>query len=118
MSDVTGADLRELAQGFARFYERHYGPGGKMPELVSKGQAPKYAAFMCSDSRTPDSIFDQGPGGVFVPGRSTGALYRGYGVDLTHDSGIEYAVDHLKVSHLMVVAHYACGFIKCLVGMK
>lgn len=108
-------DIMNLARGFSRFSDREYGENGPMPELVAAGQHPTYAMFLCADSRTPDHMFNQPQGTIFVPLRGVGALYRGYGKEPMTDAGVEYAIDGLKIPHLIVVGHYGCGFNKAMV---
>lgn len=107
--------IKVLAEGFSRFSEREYEETGVMKTLVRDGQHPTFAMLICADSRTPDQMFDQQPGTIFVPYRGVGALYRGQGENLDVDAGIEYGVRHLGVSVLVDVGHYGCGFMKAMV---
>ena len=66
---------------------------------LSGQQAPEYLWIGCSDSRVPaNQVVDLAPGEVFV-----------VHTDLNCLSVIQFAVDVLKVKHILVVGHYGCG---------
>lgn len=70
-------------------------------------QSPKYMWIGCSDSRVPaNQITGLDPGQVFVHRNVANVVVP---TDLNCLSTIQFAVDHLKVEHLMVVGHYGCG---------
>ncbi len=91
---------REWADGITRddptFFER-----------LSKQQAPKYLWIGCSDSRVPSNqILGLDPGKVFVHRNIANVMVH---TDLNCMSTIQYAVDVLKVRHILVAGHYGCG---------
>ena len=77
---------------------------------LAEGQKPIAAILTCSDSRvSPEIIFDQGLGDLFVlrvAGNVINDLFVG---------SLEYAVEHLNVSLLMVLGHSECGAVDATV---
>lgn len=70
-------------------------------------QNPKYMWIGCSDSRVPaNQITGLEPGEVFVHRNVANVVVP---TDLNCLSTIQFAIDQLKVEHLMVVGHYGCG---------
>jgi carbonic anhydrase len=74
---------------------------------LNSQQNPKYMWIGCSDSRVPaNQITGLEPGEVFVHRNVANVVVP---TDLNCLSTIQFAVDQLKLEHLMVVGHYGCG---------
>lgn len=77
---------------------------------LGKGQNPEFLYIGCSDSRvTAEDLMGLGPGDVFVHRNIANMVVS---IDLNVMSVVNYAVDHLKVNHVVVCGHYACGGVK------
>jgi carbonic anhydrase len=84
-------------------------------ELAETGQHPEVMVIGCSDSRvSPEVIFDAGPGELFVV-RNVANLVPPYSPDGGQhgvSAALEFAVQALKVRHIMVLGHAQCGGVR------
>ncbi|ESU22067.1 carbonic anhydrase [Flavobacterium cauense R2A-7] len=77
---------------------------------LSKGQNPEILYIGCSDSRvTAEELMGVQPGEVFVHRNIANMVIS---IDMNVMSVLNYAVNHLKVNHVVVCGHYFCGGVK------
>jgi carbonic anhydrase len=87
-------------------------------ELSVRGQSPEVMVIGCCDSRvSPEVIFDAGPGELFVM-RNVANLVPVYQPDSgAHgvSAALEYAVNALRIRHVVVLGHAQCGGIRAFI---
>jgi carbonic anhydrase len=83
---------------------------------LGKGQSPELLYIGCSDSRvTAEELMGAKPGEIFVHRNIANMVVS---IDLNSMSVINYAVEHLKVKHVVVCGHTACGGVKAAMESK
>lgn len=105
-----------LLRGYRDFMSGRYASeSDRYRKLAREGQTPETMVIACCDSRAaPETIFDCGPGELFVV-RNVANLVPPYEPDDKHhatSAALEFAVQSLKVKHIVVLGHGRCGGIK------
>ena len=110
MSDATPDELNDLLAN-----NRHWAAATEAREpgfftRLAHQQTPRYMWIGCADSRVPaNEITGLDPGEVFVHRNVANVVVHS---DLNALSTIQFAVEHLKVQHIMVVGHYGCAGVR------
>ena len=105
-----------LTAGYRAFLEgRLKAEQNRYRELADGGQSPEIMIIGCCDSRvSPEVIFDALPGELFVM-RNVANLVPSYtpdGAQRAVSASLEYAVQALRVKHIVVLGHGDCGGIR------
>ena len=105
--------LSHLKENNRRWAQRMTAADPAFFKRLEAQQAPEYLWIGCSDSRVPaNQIVDLDPGEMFVH-RNVANLAPPQ--DANYLSVLQFAVDVLKVKHILVVGHYGCGGIAAAV---
>jgi carbonic anhydrase len=105
-----------LIDGYAAFRSgRLLEEQNRYQQLAEGGQSPEIMVIGCCDSRvSPEVIFDAGPGELFVV-RNVANLVPPYtpdGAQRAVSAALEFAVQALRVKHIVVLGHAQCGGIR------
>ena len=107
-------NLKNLFENNKRWAERTCKDDPEFFKILSMQQNPEYLWIGCSDSRVPaNEIVDLMPGELFVHRNVANVV-----VHTDHNclSVMQYAVEVLKVKHIMVVGHYGCGGVQAVLN--
>lgn len=100
-------ELKRLLDRNAEWANRSVTADTDFFNRLARQQRPDYLWIGCSDSRVPaNQLVDMPPGELFVHRNVANVVAHS---DLNCQSVIQFAIDHLKVKHVMVVGHYGCG---------
>lgn len=105
-----------LVDGYKSFMANRYAPEtARYKVLADKGQSPTTMIIACCDSRSaPETIFDAGPGEMFVLRNVANLVppFQPDGGQHGTSAAIEFAVNALNISNILVMGHGRCGGIK------
>ncbi|KFX69540.1 carbonate dehydratase [Pseudomonas taeanensis MS-3] len=104
------SDLQHLFDNNARWAEAITQEDPEFFAKLARQQTPEYLWIGCSDARVPaNEIVGLLPGDLFVHRNVANVVLH---TDLNCLSVIQYAVDVLKVKHILVTGHYGCGGVR------
>ncbi|MGD8174699.1 carbonate dehydratase [Marinimicrobium sp. ARAG 43.8] len=102
-------DLTQLFENNRQWAEQIKAEDPEFFAKLSKQQSPEYLWIGCADSRVPaNQIVGLMPGELFVHRNVANLVIQ---TDLNCMSVMQFAVEYLKVKHIMVTGHYGCGGI-------
>ncbi|NJK32585.1 MAG: carbonate dehydratase [Deltaproteobacteria bacterium] len=97
----------ELLEGNRRWVERTLAEDPSYFDRLADGQAPTFLWIGCADSRVPANVITgTNPGEVFVHRNIANVVVHS---DMNVMAVLQYAVEYLKVQHVIVCGHYGCG---------
>ena len=106
-------DIEKLLSNNREWADRMCESDPEFFKRLAQQQTPEYLWIGCSDSRVPaNQIIDLPPGEVFVHRNVANLIYHN---DMNALSVVQFAVDVLKVRHIMIVGHYGCGGVRAAV---
>lgn len=115
MSNEISPELQELVSGYQRFRGKSWENERERWSSLKDGQQPRVMVIACSDSRVdPSEIFDVSPGEIFVV-RNVAAMVPPFETNPGHhgvSAALEFAVQVLRVSEIVVMGHGMCGGCK------
>ncbi len=112
VNPTVGENVEYLFKGIKKFKEKDFLENKELFKKLSKKQTPHTLFISCSDSRiVPNLITKTLPGELFVIRNIANIIpfYRESSEYLSTTSAIEYAVNILKVSNIIVCGHSDCG---------
>jgi len=107
---------KSLIENNSKWVESKLGNDPDFFKKLEKGQQPPLLWIGCSDSRVPaNEIIGAKPGEVFVHRNIANMVVHS---DMNMLSVLDYAVNVLKIKHIIVCGHYGCGGVKAAMGSK
>ena len=108
--EIMSRAIEHLFTNNKNWSERMHAEDPEFFTRLVNQQSPEYLWIGCSDSRVPaNQVVGLAPGEVFVHRNIANVVVH---TDLNALSVIHYAVEMLRVKHILVVGHYGCGGVK------
>jgi len=109
--------MEKLIAGIARFQNEVFPTSRHLYQQLAEGQQPETMYIGCSDSRVlPNELMQARPGELFIC-RNAGNIVPPYGEILGGTAAtVEYAVQVLKVKHIVLCGHSDCGAMRALMS--
>jgi carbonic anhydrase len=118
-NDITGKNgtlYKSLLDGNRQFVADSLQADPEFFETLAKGQSPPVLWIGCADSRVPaNQITNTAPGQIFVHRNIANMVIHS---DMNMLSVLDYAVNVLKVKHVIVTGHYGCGGVIAAMSNK
>ena len=103
-------DYKQIFENNKKWIEQKKNTDANFFEKLNKEQNPDYLYIGCSDSRVnAEDLMGAQPGDIFVHRNIANMVVS---IDLNMMSVINFAVQHLKVKHIIVCGHYNCAGVK------
>ena len=103
-------ELRKIFENNQKWIEKKLESDAKYFEKLSEGQSTEVLFIGCSDSRvTAEELMGSQPGEVFVHRNVSNMVIS---IDLNMNAVVDYAINFLKVKHVVICGHYFCGGVK------
>ena len=108
--------MKKIFEGNRRWVAEKLAVDPDYFKKLALGQQPEYLFIGCSDSRVPaNEISGTQPGQMFVHRNIANMVVH---TDINMLSVLQYAVEVLKVKHIMVCGHYGCGGVLAAISDK
>jgi carbonic anhydrase len=109
--------MKILLPGLRKYSQEVFPQQKPLFENLSLGQTPHTLLITCSDSRIdPNLVTQSQPGEMFVV-RNAGSIIPPFGASRGgEEAAIEFAIEGLRVSNIVVCGHYHCGAMSALMG--
>lgn len=108
--------IRKLISGNQEWVNQKLETDSKYFEKMAEGQQPEVLWIGCSDSRVPaNEVTQTEPGEIFVHRNIANMVIHS---DMNMLSVLDYAVNALKVKHVIVCGHYMCGGVRAAMSGK
>ncbi|HSE41372.1 MAG TPA: carbonic anhydrase [Acidobacteriota bacterium] len=102
--------LKKIFSNNQKWVARKLSTDGNYFKKLAKGQNPKFLYIGCSDSRvTAEELMGLQPGELFVHRNIANLVVS---TDDNLNSVVQFALEHLKVKHIILCGHYECGGVK------